>query len=80
MLAFSPPAAPIVKFTVTVMKDLSWTIAVYGSIVSAEKNMLGKFSSNIQYKHELENICRQLQEACVCEGNSRADFVSLVEV
>lgn len=79
LMDFSPPAIPVVKLTITVTVELVWTAALYGSFVPMHNTIMEKFPSHIQHINELESICFELQRTSICQGNSRADFVSLVE-
>ena len=59
-LFFSLPAPPIIKFTITIMSCLLWTIAVYGRDMASDNPILSPFPHCIRCIHDLESICLKL--------------------
>jgi hypothetical protein len=79
LLCYSPPEPAVVEISVSVNEHLHWTAAVLGKIVPASSVVLQKCPLHIQSVEILHTVCNALQTAQKCVGNTKPDFVSLVE-
>ena len=78
LLHNSPPQPSVVKFTLTLYKNLYWVVRLYGKLLTNQL-FLEKFPHRITSFEELKSICDSLGTINVCVGNDDVSFVQLVE-
>lgn len=73
-----PPKPSVVKFTLTLYKNLHWVVRLYGRLLTCQ-SFLAKFPVTISSFEELETTCNSLSTLNVCLGNNDESFVKLLD-
>ena len=60
----------IIKFTVTILKNLEWNAKVYGKTVPSESLYYEELSSIVISADSIRKICSTMQDMSICEGNN----------
>ena len=68
----------VVKITLTVQKNLQWTVYIYGHLLRSDHDIIGKYPGFIQSGQDIQNICDTLQQSTVCKGNDEPEFIDLL--
>ena len=68
----------VVKITLTVQKNLQWTVYVYGHLLRSDHDIICKYPGFIQSGQDIQNICDTLQQSNVCKGNDEPEFIDLL--
>ena len=71
----SPPKPTLVKFGITIEKDLHWSIKVYGKPLTSPLPM--NHLTTISSVRDVQQICTSLLDLNLCHGNDDDAFVEL---
>lgn len=74
----SPLQPTIVKYNLTLFKDLHWEVRLYGKLIPTQ-SFENKLPLTITSNDELNHVCEFLTSVNVCSGNNDDSFVKLLE-
>ena len=80
-MSFLNDSAPsVVKFSLTVYKNLKWSVSVFGRPVPRSNDLYTEFPILVTSVENIVMICNSIEQRCICEGNNDDEFVSILKV